>query len=323
MVVLFHLNLGLLNIDNGYVDIVKYGWLGVPIFFVISGFCIMTSATHSHNTPAFFVRRFFRIYPAYWVSLLVVLGAAVFQKLATGTNSVANIPQTPLDILANLSLITWPLSRVNIMNYVYWSLTCEVLFYLIIGASILVKGNYRPLLLLIFSAGCIFVPIKHTGILFFIDNWPAFGCGIGLYYFFYHANNIQRLLSWALLATNLAGLYVKFMGIGQPEYIIVTLATIAIIFASQFIKTSETFLSALGEHSYTVYLIHVPVGVFILGRLKVPYIQQHPLVCLLYDLGVYSIVSVIAWQLFKHVEKPLINYGKRVSKKLVKPTPAQ
>src|SRR5262245_25324420 len=47
------------------------GKIGVPIFFVISGYCIAASAEsvrgNRHGAGAFFVRRFRRIYPPYWI----------------------------------------------------------------------------------------------------------------------------------------------------------------------------------------------------------------------------------------------------------------
>jgi peptidoglycan/LPS O-acetylase OafA/YrhL len=42
-----------------------FGWIGVPIFFVISGFCIHLSFSRQPQWPLFFWRRFFRIYPTY------------------------------------------------------------------------------------------------------------------------------------------------------------------------------------------------------------------------------------------------------------------
>jgi peptidoglycan/LPS O-acetylase OafA/YrhL len=48
-------------------------WVGVPVFFVISGYCIAASADSSRRKPhaagRFFVRRFRRIYPPLWVFL--------------------------------------------------------------------------------------------------------------------------------------------------------------------------------------------------------------------------------------------------------------
>ncbi len=50
----------------------SYGWVGVAIFFVVSGFCIhMSFEQQGREWTGVFIRRFFRIYPAYLLTLLV------------------------------------------------------------------------------------------------------------------------------------------------------------------------------------------------------------------------------------------------------------
>src|SRR6476469_3517467 len=53
---------------------ITFGWAGVALFFVISGFCIHYSFLRSGQFEAgqFFWRRLWRIYPAYIVALLTV-----------------------------------------------------------------------------------------------------------------------------------------------------------------------------------------------------------------------------------------------------------
>ena len=52
-----------------------FGWAGVPIFFVVSGFCIHLSHRRSSrkDMATFFTRRFFRIYLPYLVALLIFI----------------------------------------------------------------------------------------------------------------------------------------------------------------------------------------------------------------------------------------------------------
>lgn len=40
IVCIFHFNESLDQADNWYRNLAKLGWIGVPIFFVISGYCI-------------------------------------------------------------------------------------------------------------------------------------------------------------------------------------------------------------------------------------------------------------------------------------------
>jgi peptidoglycan/LPS O-acetylase OafA/YrhL len=56
--------------------IASAGHLGVPMFFVISGYCMMASIRaarrHGESVRSFLRRRSLRIYPPYWFSLLIV-----------------------------------------------------------------------------------------------------------------------------------------------------------------------------------------------------------------------------------------------------------
>lgn len=62
--------------------ITEFLWIGVPIFFVISGYCItasIDSKSHSNfDLKRYLVRRFKRIYPPYWIMifLLSMIGIA-------------------------------------------------------------------------------------------------------------------------------------------------------------------------------------------------------------------------------------------------------
>ena len=167
---------------------------------------------------------------------MLVLIAAIFQKVLTGTNSVAHLPQKPVAVLANLILATGPITKIITINYVYWSLTCEVCFYLVIGIMLLLKANWSIFFLIIISLTSMLLPQQNTGLLFFFDSWPAFGCGISLYCFFNRAQKSGRNLWWLLAVINLYGLINKFLAINEMGYIAVTLITVAIIWGSNYIK---------------------------------------------------------------------------------------
>ncbi|MDY7020398.1 MAG: acyltransferase family protein [Cyanobacteriota bacterium] len=64
-VVLYHFNGRIPEQDNLYYQFTRLGYIGVPIFFIISGFCIQLAAKSSKSMSDFFWRRFSRIYPPY------------------------------------------------------------------------------------------------------------------------------------------------------------------------------------------------------------------------------------------------------------------
>ena len=108
----------------------------MPLFFVISGYCIATIASKETRVGAFLAGRFTRVYFPYWASLAVVLGTVAIRYLWTGTNDVTPLPRDSWSWLATLILVTHPASSVPTINWVYWSLTYEVAFYLIVALGL-------------------------------------------------------------------------------------------------------------------------------------------------------------------------------------------
>lgn len=117
---------GLDGLASTALAVGRIGWIGVPIFFVISGYAISAAADSSRRrgrgTATFFRRRVRRIYPTYWTWILVQV-ATVFAldaiiRPGMLTNSVAPIERpwefTPIQWLGNLTLTeSW---RTNVVS---------------------------------------------------------------------------------------------------------------------------------------------------------------------------------------------------------------
>ena len=118
------------------------GWVGVEIFFVLSGFVIAYSAEGS-SAFAFFRSRFLRLMPAVWICaslvfVVLLVGEMVPLKELTGhyLKSLALIPKHP-----------W-------IDPVYWSLCVEVFFYgFILG--LLITNRFRQVELFMGAIGII------------------------------------------------------------------------------------------------------------------------------------------------------------------------
>jgi peptidoglycan/LPS O-acetylase OafA/YrhL len=73
-VFLYHYRIPIFGPPEWVKDYAKFGWTGVDLFFVLSGFLISSQLFSQINSNekisfrTFFVKRFFRIIPAYWVS---------------------------------------------------------------------------------------------------------------------------------------------------------------------------------------------------------------------------------------------------------------
>jgi peptidoglycan/LPS O-acetylase OafA/YrhL len=109
----------------------RLGGYGVAVFFVISGFCIHLSRRQSTSAgwSTFYVRRVFRLYPAYLVSLLL------FVAILPNTRWPADWATSAghqVDLLLHLLLIHNALPEtIASINGVYWSLAIEFQLYLL------------------------------------------------------------------------------------------------------------------------------------------------------------------------------------------------
>ncbi|MEV6299155.1 acyltransferase [Actinoplanes sp. NPDC051861] len=110
--------------------VTQFGWLGVEMFFVISGFAICMSAW-GRSLGEFFRSRVVRVYPAYWAAVLLTFTVVSIWPMMRG-NVRFN------DMLVNLTMLHEPLG-VPAMDGVYWTLWSELKFYLLF-ALVVAKG---------------------------------------------------------------------------------------------------------------------------------------------------------------------------------------
>ena len=117
-VVLYHLTASTDTTFETLSQITKFGYLGVPAFFMISGFLIAISA-NGRTAYEFGVSRFARIYPGLWACIVITV-LAVY--LTTGTTFDI------YRVAANTTLLNEYFGHKNI-DIVYWTLHQELKFY--------------------------------------------------------------------------------------------------------------------------------------------------------------------------------------------------
>jgi len=136
-VVLFHYTFRGYSADNlsniSYNEIsfiTKYGYLGVELFFMISGFVILMTA-QSGSVKKFLISRFTRLYPTFWMG---VLFTTIFIYLFDAKIFDFTIKQ----FFINLTMVPQFFSEKPI-DGVYWTLLIELKFYFLIVLIILIK----------------------------------------------------------------------------------------------------------------------------------------------------------------------------------------
>jgi peptidoglycan/LPS O-acetylase OafA/YrhL len=163
---------------------ISFGWAGVDIFFVLSGFLITGILYDTQNSPFrirnFYLRRTLRIFPLYYaVFILLFLSSFVvhwnWNRLwllwpAYLGNSIFLLPHPPFEVAQGTFLSQrWPWMEINFGHF--WTLCVEEQFYLV-WPWIVFGVRSRRRLIAICVAAIIFCPIARAFAGFYLP--PAF-----------------------------------------------------------------------------------------------------------------------------------------------------
>lgn len=229
---------------------VSYGWVGVPIFFVISGFVIAFSASHK-DARGFVIGRALRLYPAAWICASIT-----FLVAGSWSDYLRSVLLSPIG--------PW-------VSGVYWTLGIEIVFYALVSLALWRGWNLTRLALGLGAWSTAFwalnVPFDfsaiegYRGYLLLAHDGIFFAVGMLLFQ--------KRHL---LVAAGLAG--VGFIAVawrshamdiaGAPFFVapLVWAAATAVVAWCAFRNPPFRWLPTrtLGLMTYPLYLIHAEVG---------------------------------------------------------------
>ncbi|MEV6597821.1 acyltransferase [Actinoplanes sp. NPDC051346] len=289
-----------------------YGYLGVDLFFMISGFVICMSGW-GRSLGEFFVSRVARLYPAYWACVLV--SAAVIVLLpVSGVIPVAT-PVSLGTVVANLTMLQEPLGAPSV-DAVYWTLWTELRFYLLFAVFVVVPGTtYRRTVIFcaVWMTASVAAPAVHHPVFTMVTLGyfaPFFIAGITMYLMRrYGATPLLWAIvafSWLVNVYNLGprgmvrpGWEVAFW----PAVLIVTLAygALLLIALGYTDRLNWRWLTLAGALTFPFYLLHRRVG-YVLIQYGHDYTGL-PAGALV--VGAVAILLVASWLVYRFVERPL------------------
>jgi peptidoglycan/LPS O-acetylase OafA/YrhL len=292
-----------------------YGWLGVHLFFLISGFVICMSSW-GRGVGRFLLSRAVRLYPAYWLSVVAAFVALTCWPFVQKPVGVG-------EALVNLTMFHEPLG-VRPVAEVYWTLWAELRFYLIFSLVVWWGLTYRRVvtfcavwlgLVALLKA---FVPdgtLPHLVLM--SDYAPLFTAGIGCYLMYRFR---PTLLTWGIVGASFVlsvpavlyrtGLEANPDGAVPPRWPAVVLlavcfALIGLVALGKLSWIRGRWLVVVGATTYPLYLLHLEIGGTMLhewqGLLPAPVLV----------VLVAALMVGLAWLVHRYVERPLAPLLKR------------
>lgn len=324
----------------GFINYFFFGWLGVDLFFVLSGFLItgilLGAVGKPHFLRNFYIRRALRIFPLYYASLIIFLFIIPhLSSRADFTYYIKNQIWLWTDF-QNWLYIFNPDYSTNILHHL-WSLAVEEQFYIVWPFMILLIKKPGRLIVLLSVLLILIMSLRLIIWLYEIENLAYFnlytfsridgiciGCILALLINFY-PGFLKKYFTIIILS--LAGFNFLFYFLNQrfhytlPYLAVAGYTTFAIILALlvyesitgknriiQLIFTSS-FMKFLGKISYGLYIIHWPAYI-LLSPAILAYLQKFiPGLYANYSVSIICIlISVLlSWLSFKYFEKPFLD----------------
>lgn len=156
------------------------GWLGVPLFFELSIFLLMSRLDENPSLLHYFKRRVRRIWPLYFLAVVVVFLVDKY---------TFHMGVTYYDLILHFAFVSFVFAPFS-FQYLFWSLQLEEWMYLIIPMlhKLLDKGKFYVatsliIVTLIYSAFIVFLPYNEFHLLYFMPPFwlGAYGWGIIAY----------------------------------------------------------------------------------------------------------------------------------------------
>ena len=246
-------------------ELFVHGYYGVELFFIISGFVIYYSVLNAKSVKEFLVKRVIRLYPIYWVCLIITfITVQLFPLSVTRDTSLK-------EALLGLTMFNGLLKTLKPVDPSYWSLLIEWFFYLMIALLFAITKDDKRIKiylwcwigLILFYTLAYKIPVM--GAFFNLRYGPLFIAGISCYYLF--VLHQQTVANWLLLSASYitALIALQDLTLFIPMITIVFLLVLLVLHFN-FACMQHGVLLFLGKISYALYLIHQNMGFVIMEQ---------------------------------------------------------
>jgi peptidoglycan/LPS O-acetylase OafA/YrhL len=298
-----------------------YGWLGVEVFFVISGFVIPYSLYRArYRIRDFFrylARRIVRLDPPYLAAIAIILVLAYVGSLKSGRPvEVEGEPIESVRVLLHLGYLNIFFTRYKWLNPTFWTLAIEMQYYVLMGLvfPLVVSRNQAVRLATIgVMAATSVLAAGASGTLFptaapFSPFIPGLLCLflLGILTFQFRVGLI-RVAEYLPAMLVVAATSIVTLGLAPS---LTGLGTVAVILA--YPERPSIISGFFAKISYSLYLLHWSIGHHTLSVVGMKYLKAESDGARIFVLLVSLAVSLAsAWFLYMLVERPAQRWSKR------------
>ena len=296
---LFHVALG--STERFSFFLFNLSDIAVSAFFIISGMLTYLSFERDPDIIRFYLRRFFRVFPAYWAIILVQIVAFCVFATALVKWDVVPIYALVNFVTANFLQASF-VDGISALNGSLWTIKIEASYYLLLPLlfPLLTRSPFLLIIAVLSLLWAVALPSDT-----FSKQLPGklylFIAGVALARMSFYLTS--RLSLWGLLLLPLA-IWAKFAT--EDNWGIAEVAEVfaSVIFVVAFLN--KWMRREFMDISYTLYLVHYPILVLVTQIL----LPGHSFSLIL----VVGVVSSLAFAIFFSilVERPALRYGRRL-----------
>lgn len=295
------------------------GKLGVDFFFVLSGFILMHLHRQDIGRPGawagFLWRRVLRVYPVYWVYLSVFI-----LLVSSGLGQAASAPQGWREWLSAYSLLRFTAADPPL--YVAWTLFHEMAFYTLFGILLLHRA-WGWAMLGAWALLCL-SQFRYPGQAL-PDAWGTYTSLVNLYFLFgmaaYEAWRRRWTGGWTLALGLAMFLAPPLADLEQTRWGPMAMAIGCALVLAAACQLDQRWrlrwprsLLALGDASYSLYLLHLPLSGLLLKAMLASGLRHRLGGATAYGLTLL-LTAVVSWLAYRSIEVPLLRalrrYGPR------------
>jgi peptidoglycan/LPS O-acetylase OafA/YrhL len=276
---------------------------GVLLFFFLSGYLIFGNIQRQ-PLPVFFMRRCFKLLPAYLVNILAIVILGAF---------VPDSPQYSVSAYIANILMAQDVLRTPLVNPNYWTLVIELRFYMLLALQYYFLSDRRLLAIpaAVFLANVGFWSIYGRGSVL-LTYLPVFYIGIEIFRAEHDNWSRSSLARLAVIMLVIAGSMIPFTSEHWPIADALYILSLPLVFITVLrAGWNWAWLSFFGRISYSLYLFHA----WVVGYALYQYLEKTSTPLWLQVPLVFGVSFLTACLSYIWIEKPGVNLGKRLERK--------